>query len=210
MPETPCFTRWLSALCLAAFPLLVAGDARAADPSRGQMLWNRPGSSGINMCSDCHGTTPAGNVSRIWNASGTAADQGLPSVIRQAIGSQREMAEFSTLSSTDLDDLASYINAVRYNKAIEAPALSREDCLFAWAESILPAVFRAPAVQQGRVSTISYRLYNADSGTTGVGLDGANGQVWVLAQVLGFADAAPLDAVTSASLLSQARGAGCR
>lgn len=193
--------------------LLVGGLAHgnlAADPSRGQMLWNKPGLSGVNRCSDCHGVTPSNNVSRIWNASGTRADQGAPFVIQRAIGTQRDMFEFSDLTDTDLADLAAYINAVRYGKAITPPTLSNEECLFNWAEVQLPTVFKAPSIQRGTVSTINYRLYSVDGTTNALGHNTVDASVWVLAPSIGFPNPMPLDSATSAGLFSASRAASCR
>ena len=143
---------WPSLLVVISIGSMAHG-ALAADPARGQVLWNKPGLSGVNMCSDCHGVTPSTNVSKVWNASGSRSDQGFPSVIRNAISTQRDMFEFSDLTDSDLADLASYINAIRYGKSITPPSLTDAECLFNWAEIQLPTVFKAPAVQSGTIAT---------------------------------------------------------
>jgi cytochrome c553 len=185
-------------------------SALAADPARGQVLWNKPGESTINMCSDCHGVTPNQNVKNVWNASGTIASQGIPSVIRGRIAIQRDMFEFASWPDTDLADLAAYINAVRYGKPIAAPTLSNEECLFNWAESQLPSVFNAPAVQVGAISSLNYRLYGAGAVVNALGHNAADSQVWVLAPGLGFAAPTPLGVSSSAGLFAASRAAGCR
>lgn len=200
----------LSALLVALLVGSLAHSTTAADPARGQMLWNKPGLSGVNMCSDCHGVTPSNNVSRVWNASGTRSDQGAPFVIRGAIGTQRDMFEFSDLTDTDLVDLAAYINAVRYGKAITPPVLSNEACLFNWAEAQLPTVFKAPSIQQGTASTLNYRLYSVDGTTNALGHNTVDSLVWVLAPSFGFPNPMPLDSATSAGLFSASRAASCR
>ena len=200
---------WPSLLVVISIGSMAHG-ALAADPARGQVLWNKPGLSGVNMCSDCHGVTPSTNVSKVWNASGSRSDQGFPSVIRNAISTQRDMFEFSDLTDSDLADLASYINAIRYGKSITPPSLTDAECLFNWAEIQLPTVFKAPAVQSGTISTLGYRVYSVDGTTNALGHDTADSQIWVLAPSFGFAAPAPLGSATSASLLSTSRAAGCR
>ncbi len=162
------------------------------------------------MCSDCHGVTPNNNVSKIWNASGTRNNQGSPSTIRSATSTQRDMFEFADWSDSDMDDLAAYVNAVRYGKTIAPPALTNEECLFAWAESQLPAAFQAPAFQRGSISTLNYRLYSVAGQTNALGYNTADAVVWVLAPSFGFPAAAALDGATSASLVGSARAAGCK
>ena len=188
----------------------VAQPAQAADPARGQTLWNTPGSQG-GMCSDCHGVTPNRDVKKIWNASGTSANQGVPSSIRNSSNREAEMREFAAWSDADIADLAAYINAVRYGKSITAtPALSKEDCLYAWAESQYAGVFKAPALQSGSQGTLSYRLYSANNALNALGHDSAEGQTWVWAAALGLAAPAPLGVGLSAGLYASAQAAGCR
>jgi mono/diheme cytochrome c family protein len=91
----------------------------AANPKNGQTLWNQALGSNGGKCANCHGATPSANISKIWNASGTAADQGNPSAIADGINrSSTGMSEFSVVSGDKLTDIAAYINAVRYNKPI--------------------------------------------------------------------------------------------
>lgn len=178
------------------FALLAAAQgAQAADPGRGKTLWS--------SCSSCHGATPATNISKSWNASGTAADQGNASSILKGINSEPTMSMFKgVLSTTDQSDLAAYINAVRYGKS----QATDDQCFFGWAEAQLPALFSKPAVQQGSAGTIAYRLYATNNA---VGYNSADSQVWVLAPSLGFANPVPLGAATSVSLVSSARAANC-
>ncbi len=175
--------------------LATAHSAQAADPGRGKTLWS--------SCSSCHGATPATNVSKSWNASGTAANQGDASSILRGINSEPTMSMFKgVLSTADQSDLAAYINAARYNKSVA----TNDQCVFTWAEVQLPAVFSKPAAQEGAAGTISYRLYATGNA---VGYNSADGQVWVLAPNLGFASPMALGVSTSTGLLSSARTANC-
>jgi mono/diheme cytochrome c family protein len=88
-------------------------------PKNGQSLWTQALGSNGGACANCHGATPSQNISKIWNASGTAADQGSPGAIGTGISNNSGgMSQFRSVSTTDLADIASYINAVRYNKPI--------------------------------------------------------------------------------------------
>lgn len=174
--------------------LALAQSAQAADPGRGKTLWG--------SCSSCHGATPASNVAKSWNASGTASDQGNGASISKGIANESMMAMFKGMSTTDINDLAAYINAARYKKSES----TNDQCVFTWAEAQLPAVFGKPAAQQGSAGTISYRLYATGNA---VGYDSADGQVWVLAPSLGFASPVPLGTATSTGLMGSARTANC-
>lgn len=189
-------TYLLTRCAVLGFALLATTQgAHAADPGRGKTLWS--------SCSSCHGATPATNVSKSWNASGTAANQGDGNSILRGINNEPTMGMFKgVLSTTDLNDLAAYINAVRYNKS----QATDDQCVFGWAEVQLPAVFSKPAAQQGSAGTISYRLYATGNA---VGYNSADGQVWVLAPSLGFANPMPLGVATSTGLMGSARSANC-
>ena len=189
-------TQSVARCAILGFALLAATQgAHAADPGRGKTLWS--------SCSSCHGATPATNVSGSWKASGTAANQGDASSILKGINNEPTMSMFKgVLSATDQSDLAAYINAVRYNKS----QATDDQCVFTWAEVQLPAVFGKPAAQQGSAGTISYRLYATGNA---VGYNSADGQVWVLAPSLGFANPMPLGVATSTGLMGSARSANC-
>jgi hypothetical protein len=72
-------------------------------------------------CNQCHGDLAtnkpdiAGNKLKINVAAGTAIDQGAPDVIRNAITAGKMP---STLTGADLADVAAYINAITYKKAL--------------------------------------------------------------------------------------------
>jgi cytochrome c553 len=103
--------------------------ALAADPLNGQALYKSTAISTnkAQACSQCHGATPNTNNQLIWNASGTAANQGVASAITKGIsGNAGGMGVFSIATATELADIAAYINAVRYGKAIVAPST---DCV---------------------------------------------------------------------------------
>lgn len=93
-----------------------------AGPSsqRGSTLWNTALGSLDYACADCH-FNPRQNFSNIWNASGTAASSGNPTAITQAIAANQGglMFQFDTVSATDLADIAAYVNASRFSKALQ-------------------------------------------------------------------------------------------
>ncbi len=96
----------------------------AANPLRGKTLWTMSLGTNGGACASCHGGVPM-NISNLWKASGTAADQGDASVIRSAITSKLGgMEQFAAVNGTDLIDIAAYINAVRYSKAVVAPPIA--------------------------------------------------------------------------------------
>jgi hypothetical protein len=67
----------------------------------------------------CHGAAPDTDVSKIWNASGTSGDQGVPGAIRRGINAgSGGMGMYSAVSDADLADMAAYVNAVRYGKSL--------------------------------------------------------------------------------------------
>jgi hypothetical protein len=73
-------------------------------------------------------------MAKIWNASGTAADQGEPASIRRGIqGNSGGMGFFSGMSDADLADIAAYVNAVRFGKVLtNAPNAVVSQPFFLW------------------------------------------------------------------------------
>jgi mono/diheme cytochrome c family protein len=100
----------------APAPTPAPAGPRGISSLNGQALW-----SAISpvACASCHGAKPDTDMAKIWNASGTAADQGEPGSIRRGIqGNAGGMGFFSGVSDPDLADIAAYVNAVRYGKVL--------------------------------------------------------------------------------------------
>lgn len=109
----------------------IPAGPRGISSLNGQALWT---TTSPVACASCHGSKPDTDMAKIWNASGTAADQGEPGSIRRGIqGNSGGMGFFSGMSDPDLADIAAYVNAIRYGKVLtNAPNAVVSQPFFLW------------------------------------------------------------------------------
>lgn len=100
--------KWRPVLLLGMALLWASGAWAAGDPVNGKTLYRAARGTDGSACSSCHGSTPAGNTSKVWNGSNA------PTVIQSAItnGTGGMDVFISQFTSAELTDLASYIAAV--------------------------------------------------------------------------------------------------
>jgi hypothetical protein len=107
-------------------------------------------------CASCHGAKPDTDMAKIWNASGTSADQGEPGSIRRGIqGNAGGMGFFSGMSDPDLADIAAYVNAVRYGKQLTlAPNAVASQPFVLWQNGAKVTSITLAPVMYGSASSI--------------------------------------------------------
>ncbi len=96
---------------------------RSVSSLNGEKLWTALIGSKSGACADCHNVAKLANMDpadKIMTAVGTSADQGVPAAIRRGIQSVKTMAEFTAVSDADLADIAAFVNAKAYEKALTA------------------------------------------------------------------------------------------
>lgn len=160
-----------AAILLGALPLLGATSASAANADSGRTAY-------ANSCASCHGVP-----SSPWGVSA----QSLQSAIQ---GNRGGMGRLSTLSATDLQDIAAYLadpsaTTVATNNgtptttpSIPAPPTSTptnsdSDRIFDWAESTNPQLFNSHSISEN-LEGYYLRYYPG----TGVYLASQNGQLY--------------------------------
>jgi cytochrome c553 len=116
-------TSVLRRFALIAVAFTAAQFAFAANPTNGKTLWTATSiSTSGQSCSSCHNPTPVIDLNKSWSASGTKLDQGLPSAITRGISNNTGgMGVFSLATTTQIADIAAYINASRFDNCLAAP-----------------------------------------------------------------------------------------
>jgi hypothetical protein len=155
----------------------ISTSTRGISSLNGEKLWTTLQGANGSTCSSCHGApTPdvIGNKYKINNAAGTAGDHGYPTSIVTGIQNVGSMNEFSAAASADLIDLAAYVNAVRYGKALTDEFGNTAK---------LPFDLSGPAVFEVKVLLPSVLIGSAPSIRTTVILGAATGSTLTVASL---------------------------